>query len=58
LFTNEVLKDDFKIRGRTPIVVGGITIRITITITISRRIWPIIVATKIISISIVVEIIV
>jgi hypothetical protein len=58
LFTNEVLEHDFKIRGCAPIVVGGTTIRITITITIGRRIQPILVASKIIPISTVVEIII
>ena len=58
LFTNKVLKHDFKFRGRTSIVAVGITIIIAISIAIIRRIWPIIVATKIIPISIVVEIIV
>jgi hypothetical protein len=58
LFTNEVLEHDFKLRGRTPSVVGEITIRVAITITIGRRIRPIIVASKIVPISIVVEIII
>jgi hypothetical protein len=35
-------------QGRAPSVVGGITIRVTITITIGRRIRPIIVASKIV----------
>jgi hypothetical protein len=58
LFTNEVLEHEFKIRGRAPIVVGGITIRITITITIGRRIRPIIVAIKVVPIRTIVEIII
>jgi hypothetical protein len=58
LFTNEVFEHDFKIRGHAPSVVGGITIRVAITITIGRRIWPIIVASKIVPISTVAEIII
>jgi hypothetical protein len=58
LFTNEVFEHDFKIRGRAPSVVGGITIRVSITITIGRRIRPIIVARKIVPISTIVEIII
>jgi hypothetical protein len=58
LLTNEVLEHDFKLRGRTPSIDGGITTRVTMTITIGRRIRPIIVASKIVTISIVVEIIV
>jgi hypothetical protein len=46
------------VRGCAPIVVVGITIRMTITITISRRIWPIIVATNIVPIHTVAEIII
>jgi hypothetical protein len=58
LLTDEVLEHYLKLRGRGPSVVGGITIRVTITITIGRRIWPIIVTSKIVPISIVVEIII
>jgi hypothetical protein len=42
LLTDEVLEHYLKLGGRGPSVVGGITIRITITITIGRRIQPII----------------
>jgi hypothetical protein len=58
LLTNEVLEHNFKLRGRAPSVVGGITISVAITITIGRRIWPIIVASKIVPISTIVEIII
>jgi hypothetical protein len=58
LLTDEVLEHYLKLRGRGPSVVGGITIRVTITITIGRRIRPIIVTSKIVPISIVVEIII
>jgi hypothetical protein len=58
LLTDEVLEHDFKLRGRAPSVVGGITIRVTITITIGRRIRSIIVTSKIIPISIIIEIII
>jgi hypothetical protein len=58
LLTDEVLEHDFKFRGHGPSVVGGITIRVTITITIGRRIRPIIVTSKIVPVSIVVEIII
>jgi hypothetical protein len=54
LLTDEVLEHYLKLRGRSPSVVGGITI----TITIGRRIRPIIVTSKIVPISIIVEIIV
>jgi hypothetical protein len=58
LFTDEVLEHCFKLRGHAPSVVGGIIIRIAITITIGRRLRPIIVASKIVPISTVVEIII
>jgi hypothetical protein len=58
LLTDEVLEHDLKLGGRAPSVVGGITIRVAITITIGRRIWPIIIASKIVPISTVVEIII
>jgi hypothetical protein len=58
LLTDEVLEHDFKLRGRAPSVVGGITIRVAVTITIGRRIRPIIVASKIAPISTLVEIII
>jgi hypothetical protein len=58
LLTDEVLEHYLKLGGCDPSVVVGITIRVTITITIGRRIRPIIVTSKIVPISIVVKIIV
>src|SRR4051812_38101114 len=57
LFTNKILEHYLKFRRCPPIVVVGIPIRITISIAIVRGIWPIIVATKIIPIGIIIKVV-
>src|SRR3954467_11601807 len=57
LFTNKILENYLKFRGHIYIVAVGIAIRVTIRVAIIRRVRPIIVATKIIPIGIIIKVV-